>query len=213
MKNLLYITLISLILISCDSFEVNSDKIQISSSDFKKIEKLPEFQLVDLDSMDNFGELRTEMGKVTCDKKISGLKFQYQDTIYKTIASADCPTSNEISDYFRKNIIIIKNDSLVSDLRNRDKKIPIENLEKILKKIISIPYNYEYEKDILIPALIHIYIEEKYPISKTKKVLKEIIEQFENINSGKKTDYFKYIILIEQFDLSNIPPPPPKENS
>jgi len=213
MKNLLYITLLSLILISCDRFKVDSDKIQISSSDFEKLEKLPEFQLIDLDSINNFGELRTEMGKVTCDMKISGLKFQYQDTIYKTIASADCPTSNEISCYFRKNIIIIKNDSLVPDLRNRNKRIPIENLKNVLTDISSIPYNFEYDKGILKAALIHIYIEEKYPISKTKKVLKEIVEQFENINSGKKTDYFKYIILIEQFDLSNIPPPPPKENS
>ena len=214
MKNLVYIFLSSLVLISCNEFDSNSDQNQIYSPEFKKFKNTKELEIINLDSIDNFADLRSEVGKVACNKKIAGLKFRYENIIYNVTGRAECPTSTEISCYFRMNTIIIKNDSLVPDLSNRQQKIPIENLEKTLNNIISIPYNYEYEKDILRPALIHIYIEEKYPISKTKKVLKEIIEQFEKINSVNKTDFFKYIILINQFDLSNIPLPPPlPENS
>ncbi|MDX1279370.1 hypothetical protein, partial [Oceanihabitans sediminis] len=59
------------------------------------------------------------------------------------------------------------------------------------------------------PALIHFYVEDKYPISTIIIVLKEIAEQFSVLNSKNDSDFFKYNILFEGYDISSIPPPPP----
>ena len=93
-----------------------------------------------------------------------------------------------------------------------DIMVPIKNLNEEIKKITAVDYNFRYNKNILKPALIHLYIEDKYPISKTKEVLREITLQFKKINSEMGTDYFRYTLLFEGFSIMDIPPPPPPPN-
>ena len=211
MKNLFYILIILLTLSSCESFEDEGKKLnneEIYSSDFQKFEIQKNFEVINLDSISDFKELRNQMGKLTCEEKITGMKFTYNDKKYYLTGFAECPTFGGVACYFRRNTIIIKNDSIITGSYN-DKKISIEKLEHELNEIISKPINYQYNKEILKPALIYLYIDKEEDISITKKVLKEIIEQFQKVNSNQKTNFFEFNILFKSFDISNITPPPP----
>ena len=204
----------SVILYSCNDFTEKKVLNELFSQDFEKFKAENKLEAIDLDSVGNFSELRKKMGKITCKEKVSGLKFEFTGTLYHITAYADCPTSSVISCYFRRNLLTIINDSLVIEYGKENKKAPIEYLKAELENIIKKPYNFQYNEDKVKPALIRIFIEDKYPISTTKKVLKEIAEQFKNINSGNKPDFFKYNILFESYDITSIPlpPPPPKPN-
>ena len=58
------------------------------------------------------------------------------------------------------------------------------------------------------PALIHLFVEDDFSISKTKKVLKEIVIEFEKIASINNADFFEYLILMENRDFTIMMPPP-----
>ncbi len=212
MKNLYFIFLISQLFYSCDELKEESVDEEIYTQDFLKYKDENQLELIDLDSLENFSELITLMEKVDCDKKVSGLTFKTQGINYNLTGFSGCPNSNVVACYFGVKTIIIKNDSIVVDSGNRNEKISIENLEKILVDIISKPYNYQYDKEHIKPALIYLNIDNKYPISTTKKVFKEIVEQFQRINILYKTDFFKFTILLKRYDISRIPPPPPPPN-
>lgn len=198
-----------MILVSCDNFKEKAVLNKSFSQDFKKFETKNKLEVIDLDSVVNFSELRKKMGEITCKNKVPGLKFEFAGTLYHITAYADCPTSREISCYFRRNLLTIINDSLIIEYGKKKKKASIEYLKAELRNIIEKPYNFQYNEDKVKPALIHLFIEDKYPISTIKKVLKEIVAQFDNINSGNKPDFFKYNILFEKYDITNVPPPPP----
>ena len=208
MKNLYYIFILSLLLYSCNTFKEKKVQNELYSQDFKKFKTQDELVLIDLDSIENFSELRKEMGKIACARKVSGIKFNFKKTNYHMTGFAYCPT-NGIGCYFGRNILIIKNDTLLTDFKNRKNNRTIENLKTELDSLISKPYNFQHDKNQLRPALIHLFIEDKYPISKTKKVLKEIAEQFESINSKNGPNYFQYHILFEDKTFFTVPPPPP----
>jgi len=208
MKNFIYILILALILYSCNTFKENEVQIEFYSQDFKKLKTQNELVVIDLDSIENFSELRKVMRKITCKGKACGLKFNFNKTNYHITGFAHCPT-NGTNCYFGRNILIINNDTLLTDFRNRENNRTIESLKSELDSITSKVYNFQHNKDILKPALIYLYIDDKYPISNTKKVLKEIAEQFKNINSTNKLDYFQYNILFESEDFFNVPPPPP----
>jgi len=212
MKKLSYVLFIALTFICCGGPKERVLEKEVSSKGFIKYKNDDNLKIIELDSFKNFSELRGKMGRLACDGKVSGIKFRYKNRTYYSIGFSECPEFNGVADYFRRNLIIIKNDSLITTLKNRTKQEPIENLQAELKKIVSSNSNFQYDKKILKPALIHLYIEDKYPISTTKKVLKEIIEQFKNINSGEELDYFKYSILFEGGEYLIIPPPPQETN-
>ena len=67
----------------------------------------------------------------------------------------------------------------------------------------------QYNENKVKSSLIHFYVEDKYPISTTKTVLKEIAEQFSVLNTKNDSDFFTFNILFEGYDISSIPPPPP----
>lgn len=205
MKNLNYILILAMIFYSCDTFKEKEVRNELYSQDFIKFQTQNKLVIIDLDSIENFSELRKKMGKITCARKASGIKFNFKKTNYHITGFAECPTSVG-GCYFRKNILMIKNDSIIIDFKNRR---PIENLKSEIDSIISRPYSFQNNKNILEPALIYLYIDDKYPISKTKKVLKEIADQFENINSTIKPDYFQYDILFKSKYFFIVPPPPP----
>ncbi|AXT62277.1 hypothetical protein D1816_18545 [Aquimarina sp. AD10] len=194
-----------LFLCSCD----NNPKSKLFSQNFEKSKAKNELEVISLDSVMSFSELREMMGKIACKRKVSGLKFEDNDTIYHILGFSSCPTSSEIACYFRRNLLTIKNDSLIIGRGKEKNKKPIKYLKTELENIISKPYNFQHNKDKLKPALIYLYIEDKHTISITKKVLKEIAKQFQNINPVHKPDFFNYTILFKGFDITNVPPPPP----
>ena len=209
MKNLNYRLIILLILSSCSNLEEKKPLNELFSQDYEKFQSQNEIGIVDLDSVTNFSELRKKMGELTCEGKISGLSFELYETRYHITGFSDCPTSGEIGCYFRRNFLSIRNDSLIIGYGKDKEKKPISYLKTELNNIMAKPYNFQYNENKVKPALIHFYVEDKYPISTTKTVLKEIAEQFSTINSKNNSDFFKYNILFEGFDITSIPPPPP----
>lgn len=215
MKTLIYLVLLSIFSISCDSTieselaDMEKSEVAVFSYAFFEKEKSPDFEVISLDAIQNFGELYDKMARLSCENKGIGLQFQVQDTIYGLIGYSSCPTSNVTSCYFQRNIILIKNDSLVNFGGDWDIKVPIKNLGGEIKKITAMDYNFRYNRNILKPALIHLYIEDKYPISKTKEVLRELTCQFKKLNSQMGTDYFRYTVLFDGYSMMDIPPPPP----
>ena len=210
MRKILYILIPFLTFSSCETYqEQKESEIQkIYSDHFEELRNEKNFKIINIDSCQNFQELTSKMGEFTCEEITAGLSFTYDDKEYFLTGFSECPTFNGVACYFRRNIIIIKNDSIVTDLFNKE-KVAIEDLEIELNDIISHPYNFKYNEQILKPALIHLYIDENQNINQTKKVLKEIVENFQKINSNQKTNFFKYNILFEDFDRTNFPPPPP----
>ncbi len=206
MKNLNYILI--LLLISCSNLVEKKPLTQLFSGDFKSSKIDNKIEIIDLDSVSNFTELRQKMGELTCEGKLSGLKFISNDTIYYLTGFANCPISKEIGCYLRRNLLFVRNDSMVIEFGKNEKKKPIKFLKTELNEIISKNYNFQDNINKLKPALIHFYVEDKYPIEITKRSLKEIVKQFKEINSQNASDYFKYNILFEEFDIVNIPPPP-----
>lgn len=214
MKNLNYILICLVIFNSCSNFKEKKTLIEFFSEDYKSFRNDNKIEIINLDSFSIFSELRNKMSELTCEGKSSGLRFISNDTVFYLTGFAECPTSSEIRCYFSRNLLFVRNDSLVIEYGKNKKKKPIRFLKSELDEIISQNYNYQHKKNKLKPALIHFYAEDKYPIERTKRALKEIIRQFKKINSQNGSDYFKYNILFEKYDITNIPlefPPEPNE--
>lgn len=215
MKTIFYIPILFTLLISCHTnteSELSDDSrtmARFSSYDYLENENRLDFEIINLDELQNFDELLDKMAELSCADKFIGLGFTNHDTIYKLTGFTKCPTSDVTSCYFRKNILRIKNDSLINLSGDWDKLVHIRNLEKEINQISVVEHHFLYNKGILKPALIHLYIESRYPISKTKEVLQEIVKQFKKINSEMGMDYFQYDINFKGYSMLDIPPPPP----
>lgn len=209
MKNCNCILIFLLIFSSCSNLDGKKPMNNIYSQEFLKLQSENDIGIINLDSVTNFSELRTKMGKLTCKGKVSGLRFELNNTTYNLTGFSDCLTSGEIGCYFRRNFLTIRNDSLILGYGKEKEKKPISYLKTELNNIIAKPHNFIYDENKVKPALIHFYVEDKYPIITTKTVLKEIAEQFSELNSKNDSDFFKYNIHFEGYDISSIPPPPP----
>ena len=110
MKNIVYIFILTTIIYSCEIYDGNrnSESQQIYSDGFKELEAMKNFELINLDSVKNFRELNSQMGKLTCEDKISDLRFNFDDKEYFLTGFSECPGNGEISCYFQRNILIIK---------------------------------------------------------------------------------------------------------
>ncbi len=182
---------------------------ELISDDFLQTQMQADFETISIDSLPNFGALIKKMQKLSCKGKSVGLVFTQNDTLYKLKGWSECPTDGIISCHFNRNIIMIKNDSLKNLSGDWDKMVHISQLDEEIQSISLKDYHFQYNNDILKPALIHLYIEDRFSISKTKEVLKEITRQFKKINSERGADFFRYNILFEGFSIFDIPPPPP----
>ena len=210
MKNSLYILILIIGLSSCESYEEQekSEIQKIYTVNYRELQNEEDPEIIDIDAVQNFKELTEKMGELSCERKIPGLNFIYEEKEYFLTGFSGCPTSNETACYFRRNSIIIKNDSIITNLF-KNEKLTIEDLEIELNEIISKSSNYRYNEQILNPGLIYLYIDENRDIATTKKVLKEIVETFQKINLNQKAGFFEYDFLFEDFDRTKIPPPPP----
>ncbi|WP_189361844.1 hypothetical protein [Algibacter mikhailovii] len=214
MKTNFYIVFLFAFLSNCDPYtekeqsEWDNETTELISNSFIENQNQSDFEIINLDSLKNFRELIKKMQKLSCEAKSIGLEFKQNDTIYKLTGWAACPSSNVTSCHFNRNTIYIKNDSLKNFSGNWDKMVHINHLDSEIKNITLKNHHFQYNKNILKPALIHLHIEDKFSISKTKEVLKEITRQFEKINA-ERPDFFRYNILFEGFSWLDIPPPPP----
>ena len=215
MKTIFYILILFIFLTGCYSIpeseisDTEKTKAELFSNDFIENEIKSDFEIINLDPLQNFNGLLDKMEELSCLNKIIGLKFTLNDSIYYLTGFTGCPTNGGTACYFNNNTLIIKNDSIKNLSGDWDKMVAIHNLGKEIKKITTIDYHFQFNKEILKPALIHLYIENKYPITKTKEVLHEIVQEFEKINLEMGNDYFQYSIIFERFSMLDIPPPPP----
>lgn len=215
MKTFSYILTLLITLSSCSYLKSKKTPTELFSQDFKNSKADNTIKIINLDSVTNFSELITRMEELTCKQEVSGLKFELNDTIYHLTGYADCPTSNSVGCYLRRNVLYIKNDSLVINSGESKEQKQIKYLKTELNKIMAKTYTYQYNENKLKPALISLYVEDKYPILTTKKVLKEITKQFAKINFKNNPDFFKYHILFKTYDATDIlelpiPMPPPQ---
>lgn len=216
MKKSFYLVLVSIFLTRCDSDIEKQESglettatTELISDAYLETQMQANFALVSLDSLPNFGALLKKMEKLSCRGKSIGLEFTENDTLYKLMGWKDCPTDGVISCHFRRNIVMIKNDSLKNLSGDWDKMVHIGQLNEEIKNISLKEYHFQYNKEVLKPALIYLYIEDRFSISKTKEVLKEIICEFKKINSERGMGYFRYNVIFEGFSILDIPPPPP----
>lgn len=198
-----------LILYSCSNIEDGRTQVELYSNSFISSKTKNNIGMINLDTVESFSELRKAMGKLTCEKRISGLRFEINDSIYNLIGYSDCPISGEIGCHFTPNILNIRNDSLILGHGKEKYSKPISYLKQELNNIIESPYRYYFNEERLKPAVIYFYVDDKQPMSVTKKVLKEIVEEFLLINNSKSTSYFEYSILFIGYDITKLPPPPP----
>ncbi|WP_029036694.1 hypothetical protein [Salinimicrobium xinjiangense] len=193
-------------LYSCSTLEEHILQEEVYSADYKELLTKEEFNIIDIDSVNNIPELTSQMAALACERKTAGLKFTFDEKAFHLTANARCPNPRETSCHFQQIQITIINDSIVRSPFGIIKE-PIENLEDLVTEISNKPYFFRIKKDIMKRGLIHLYFEENEDISTAKKVLAEIAEVFGKMNSGEKTDFFEYDILITEY--SPIPPPPP----
>lgn len=209
MKNWLYIIVLVFLICGCGLGTDKKSKLaiattEITSNDYLDNFNKANFKIIEIDSLKNFSALLNEMKKLSCSKKIIGLNFKDNDTVFKLTGLANCPTNDQINCYFRRNVLIVKNDSLKNISGDLSKLVHIKNLDSEILKIKAKDHNYYYNTDTLKPALIHLHIQDNYPIAKTKEVLKQIVTRFK-----KDTTLFNYNILFEDFSHLDIPAPPP----
>ncbi|WP_291865077.1 hypothetical protein [Maribacter sp.] len=214
MKSPFQILLLFLFLTCCnhnenEHSEHKKTNTEISSNSYLENFQQPDFVNIKIDSFKNFGELVKKMQELSCAKKSIGLNFNQNDTIFKLTGWADCPNSGINSCYFNRNTMVIKNDSVKNYSGDFDKLKHIKNLGNEISKISTINYHFQYNKNILRPAIIHLYIENSYPIAKTKEVLKQVVKEFKKVNYENEKNFFRYNIIFESYNLLNIPPPPP----
>ena len=189
------------------------DQTTFFSPRYLKFQNNADLVNINLDSLDNYSSLLEVMENLSCDDKISALTFNSNRKKYFLTGFAECPKPNTVVDYFHRNYMYVVNDSIlrIKDNSRKIKRIPIIKFDKYLEDLIESPEAYNYKKTKLKPALIRIFIDDRYSISRTKKNLQIIAEGFKKINSNKNKNLFEYNILFDFGDFSGliIPPPPP----
>ena len=214
MKTLLYSFILLILLFSCEqlSNQENIDNAlpEVSSYQFLEFKKESNFKTIAIDTLQNFGAVIKNMERLSCEGKYFGLSFTENDTIFNLTGYSGCPDVTSISCYFNVNRIYIKNDSLQGYFGAIDNMISIQHLGEELEQISNNELSFRWDRNVLKPAMIHLFIDDKFGIEKTKTVLKEITREFNKINSVHGAEnYFPYFIHFESYSWLDIPAPPP----
>lgn len=216
MKAISLLLLAFLLLLSCEPkedeqhFEILKTNLpEVVSYRFLEYQKEPNFEAVNIDMLKNLGEMISRLEQLACQEKYTGIELTQNDTIYKLMGWTGCPDDATISCYFRVNRIYIKNDSLQSLSHNRDSMLPIRELRNEIEKVTKKEFSFRWNENILKTAIIEVFVDDKFPIEKTKEILKEITKVFKKINTENGKDYFEYQINFTGSSWLDVPPPPP----
>lgn len=179
------------------------------SDKFLELQGNPLFEVINIDKVSNFSSLIEKIQALSCENKYPGITYHLNDTIYYQYGYSECSTSNVTSCFINLNSIHIKNDSLKNYRVSLDRSYSIKSLADQLKTMKHVDYFDSGGKPVLKQVLVHLNIEDHYPISKTKEVLAEIEKQFTKANLEMGENYYRYMIYFEDISFSDIPPPPP----
>ncbi|MFI2744142.1 hypothetical protein ACG2LH_15520 [Zhouia sp. PK063] len=213
MKKCYFIIFCLLLCIGCSNLDNQSEEENISlprtikSTYFKTIEGDEKLKILSLDDFKNFKDLVSEMTKIVHRGEIAGILFKANNTEYKLTGYP-----NAGGCYFRRTFIDIENDSLVSFENGELKEKSIHYLRNELESIMSKPYNFVYKQNKVKSAVIFLHIDDRYDIEMTKVVLKEILDNFNEINKANGEGFYEYFISFNSFPFPRIPPPPPLPN-
>ena len=166
---------------------------------------------IDLDSIENYGELIKIADGIACNGKIPVLRFNSNKTDFNLLVFKMCSESNIIADYSGKNVISIENNTVII---NDQIEKPIDSLKSILRNHILNPEKQSDYSQNIEKALIFYYQDNLFEKEEIKKQLVKIATEFNELNREnggslplkiKLTDY-PYI----RIDMP-IPPPPPEK--
>jgi hypothetical protein len=208
MKKFSSIFLILLTIYSCNNATNNSLKSkdlnkEYFSNEFKISLVEKNLEIINIDSISKFSNLRKEIAQLTCEDKVPGITFSLNNNRYNLIGYAKCHTTGETKCKSASSLIYIKNDSIITDLI-KNKRIYISHLQNVLSDIESGNYKYQITNNPKIPILIYLDIDDKKHISVTKTVLKEISKNFDDSNSDYYSKLNSYNILFSNYTIGNI---------
>lgn len=214
MRYLIYMLCLTLVSgceghINSTSEEIAKFEAQFYSKDFLEHKLEKDFEILKLDSFENFAELLESMEILSCEDKWIGLEFDYENISYHVTGYTECPTSGIIACHFNRNMVFVKNDSLRLSGFGEGKFHINELKTEIIKFNDYSEYHGIFGKRRLKPALVFLYVENNLPMERTKEVIKEIVEQFKSVNEELGTKKYSYQLNFERYSYLDIPPPPP----
>jgi hypothetical protein len=208
MKKLSSIFLIALTIYSCNNstsktLEDEDIEKEFFSNEFKRSIGEKNLEIINIDSISDFSNLRKEIGELTCKEKIPGLTFSLNNKRYNLIGYGKCDSTGEIKCKNASSLVYIQNDSIITDLI-KNERIHISQLQNILLDIESDNYKYKITDNSQIPILINLDIDDEKPISVTKIVLKEIGENFDDFSADRTLNLNSYNIFFSEYVIGNI---------
>ncbi|MGM0934191.1 MAG: hypothetical protein ACQEWD_12175 [Bacteroidota bacterium] len=209
MRKILYILIIGLLIISCQSCKSDkADKEELffpAKADFADTSKLVFHRL---ESFDNYQSLFKAIDSVTCADKKPVLQFENKKYKFNLIALAHCSEANSVVDYRLKNVIGINNDSIIV---NREIKTTVADLREIMAKhYLNYGKNSDYSERPE-KAVINLYLEPKTDTGKIENLLEKIATEFYDLKKGED-DNFRLMILFKDYPMEIFPIPPMPEN-
>ncbi|WP_298516399.1 hypothetical protein [uncultured Kordia sp.] len=176
MKKSVTILLLSFFLIYCENTHKDNKIVQekpVQSFLTYRMEQ-QKFVEIDIDLLQNFGDMLNVIDTTDCRKNASLFKIETDSTIYKIQHLQFCES---IFDYKLKQIIYINTDSIKV---NDELSYPIDNLDGILKNHLVNEQNDENYPSTE-KRLISIHIDESKNIKEVKKLLLNIISTFNSL--------------------------------
>lgn len=142
-----------------------------------------EILTIDIDTINNFGELFKIADKIACDNKYPAVKFKRKDSIFNVRFWKDCSVYVSEGDYKQRNVISIQGDSIII---NEETFTSFENIDKILPKhILNTSGNMIYSTN---PnrSIIMYYQDSTYNSKKIKDQILRIVTEFNKLNINNK---------------------------
>ena len=159
---------------------------------------------IQLDSIENYGELTKILDRITCSGKTPVLKFSNEKSEFNLIVFKMCSETNIVADYSTRNVIYIQNDSII--VNNKIEK-PFDSLKTILKKHILNSKNISDYSINIEKALIFYYQDSLYNKEKIKAQLIKITTEFNQLNE-KNGDSLPLKIKMRNYPYIRIEAPP-----
>lgn len=193
MKKLLVVLAFACLLINCENSKKAKKEIAKKPVQSFLGLRLPEqkFFEIDIDSLQNFGDILNIIDTVDCHKNAVLVNVETDSIIYKIQHFNPCGV---IYDYKLNEIIYIKTDTLIV---NHELQFPINSIGYVINKhLINVEFDENYPMTSR-TRLISINIDPDKSIQETKKLLLRVIE---NINALPIGQPFAFI-----FDRIGLP--------